>query len=413
MTVRLRASFRDLSNQVIARGANFILTFMAFALVSISFGAGFRADFGYWWSIGLMAGGVSLGGVASALVRAAAIGNLTQQRMRQLLRLSVAGLVAGLCIVALVAVLGGSTGKSVGVVLIVCLFGYAVQLQASMLALVRIHGTVSENIRSAFAAVSVTGLGGAMLLGVASDVRAAFAVLLVAYVLGACAIALVSGDALGSLYRQASTASRSGKSFIGSVAAFTSITAFSYVTVNIDFTIFRLFQSTLSFGQLSEAKVFFERFIVPILGIYASAVSMNVFRAQPDGPHRGSLVLANPLRYVGMSIGVVVAISVAYIGYERVLSPDGQGISVSWVAIASFGYLVFSLNGIMFDLLATRRHVVAVIAQVVSFLLFAATVQGFAITNYGIKGWAVGWLLVNLCIALVLGRQFVAAGAIR
>jgi hypothetical protein len=52
-----------------------------------------------------------------------------------------------------------------------------------------------------------------------------------------------------------------------------------------------------------------------------------------------------------------------------------------------------------------RRSLVAVVTHVAAFLLFGGALQSVAIRGFGVPGWALGWLVFNTVVAVVLARE--------
>jgi hypothetical protein len=101
----------------------------------------------------------------------------------------------------------------------------------------------------------------------------------------------------------------------------------------------------------------------------------------------------------------IAALALGCTFFASTIRGDARTIGFCWAACASGGYLLFAVNGILFDLLVVRRRLVAVIVHVAAFLALGCAVQALAIMHLGVPGWAIGWLLFNAMVLAVLARE--------
>ena len=89
----------DFLNISIGKIANFLTTASIFYLVSGRTGSNEFSLFGYWWSIGIMIGGILLGGIASAAVREIAVARTFNLVLTFVVKTLTATIIAIACII--------------------------------------------------------------------------------------------------------------------------------------------------------------------------------------------------------------------------------------------------------------------------------------------------------------------------
>jgi len=196
------------------------------------------------------------------------------------------------------------------------------------------------------------------------------------------------------------------RGYLSSATSFVAINIFSYAVVNVDFTLFRLVGSQEDFSTMAGAKIFFERFALPVLLVIAGAVSMRVLRHkhEPGGGAARLILRFSPLFFCAMTAVVLVLVSTYWI-LSSLVWDAAATVPLLWVICAAIGYLLFAVNAVLFDLLVVRKSVAIVVRHVVLFMLAHAMLQATAISGLGVPGWAGGWLLFNLLVMLLLARE--------
>lgn len=410
MSIPLQARFVDLVNLIIAKGSNFVLTMLLFAIVARGMDTHAFGEFGYWWSMALMMGGVLLGGLASAMVRGVAMHGslhylLAPMRHAAFALLALAAVFVTLMMafpdqISLVMLLG-----------VLVLFGIAVQTQTVVLTLLRALEATRVNALASAGIVVVVPL---VLMALLGDIRAMislFSALAVAFVIGTVVALVIGRGQLGHLFIHDGRTRPGLAGFFTNASAFTAVNVFTYVIVNLDFTLFRQIGSPDDFAVIATAKVFFERFVLPALLVFGGAVSMRVLRH----PHAGGSSVArlqlrtSPAFFGGMLVAIML-LAALYEGFAKLIRGDTQTIGLVWAACAAAGYLVFTINSILFDVLVVQRNLKVVIVRVTSFLVLGGAVQVLAISRFGVPGWAFGWLFFNLMVLFVLARDGLDTG---
>ena len=407
MSIPLHARLVDLANLVIAKGSNFLLTLLLFALLSRGMDSPAFGEFGYWWSIALMIGGVLLGGLSSALVRVAAVHGSLRHLAVPLRRASVALLGLALLVTLALAILAPPEHADLALLLAaVALFGLAVQGQTAVLALLRAAEATRANAIASVLIVLLVPLALHLTLGSERALPWVFFLLAVAFAVGTLVALVCARRRLGHLLAPPAGAVPDVAGFLGNASSFTAVNVFSYAVVNVDFTLFRLIGTPADFALMATGKVFFERFVVPALMVFAGAVSLRVLRHPrvPGGVAARIEADVGP-RTLGAMLALIGLLALAYWVFAHAVRGDATSIALPWVASAAAGYLLFALNGILFDVLVVRRSLTAVVAHVGVFLLLACAIQAVAIRSFGVPGWAIGWLLFNAAVLMVLARE--------
>jgi hypothetical protein len=142
--------------------------------------------------------------------------------------------------------------------------------------------------------------------------------------------------------------------------------------------------------------------------VFAGAVSLMVLRHRAnDLPTATRIEATLNTRVLGVALVLISALLPAYWVFAHVIRGDARTIPLGLVACAAAGYLLYTVNGILLDLLVVRRSMLAVIAHVVALLLLGCAIPAMAIPSFGIAGWALGWLVFNVVVMLVLSRDAV------
>lgn len=405
MGIPLEARLVDVINLIIAKGANFLLTASIFALASRNMDSHGFGEFGYWWSIAIMIGGVLLGGLSSALVRTAAVHGSLGHLAAPLRFVGFGLLLLVLAWWTLLLVMPTHT-ELILLLAAIAVFGLALQTQTAVLALLRAAEATRANIIASLLIVLLIPLVVYLLLDLSSNLVWVFYSLAFAFVIGTFASIVSSRRQLRHLFVFSRTSGATVATFLANTFSFTAINFFAYVVVNVDFTLFRIIGTADEFAVMATGKVFFERFALPFLLVFAGAVSLRVLR-QPHsvgGPQAWIKVGAGYVVWVS-AFGTVLMLALAYWTFAIIIRGDSRSIPLPWVLCASFGYVLYAFNGILLDILVVRRKLAAVVAHMAVFILLGSVLQAIAIANFGLLGWALGWLLFNLLVTVILARD--------
>lgn len=407
MGIPFSARLVDLVNLVIAKGGNFLLAILVFWVMSRSMSEKSFSEFGYWWSIALMVGGVLFGGVSATLIRLVAIHGSLLSHVRSLLTsMAIGFLLLGVLGIIVVISLGYDL-DAMYLLLAVGGFGVAMQLQAMLLSLLRAACATAATMRASAAWVISVPL---CLWGFSSqetDLSKIFLWMALSMAIGFGIAIWVSGPSLWRLFSTQPSSVGAQGGGIRNTTSFVAINFFSFAFVNIDFTLFREIGSASEYPVMAEVKIFFERFALPLMLVFSGAVSMRVLR-QPcpgSGGHSGINISIRRDFYSGLTlIGLIVGLAVAY----QVLAPGVTQREVALTPVLSgivaAGYVFYMFNGVLWDVLVLRQSTRGILWRTSGLLIGYALLQYFSIRNYGVSGWAIGWFLANLVVTLVLLR---------
>lgn len=407
MKIRIQAQFVDIVNLIVAKGANFFLTVILFALISRGMDEHTFGEFGYWWSMALMFGGMLIGGVSLALVRVVAVSGTLSHLLAPLFRptmILLSSIIASFVLLGLIQPVGSNYAMMFGAL---ALFGIAVQGQTVVLSLLRaIEATRANSLATIVIVVLIPLSMLAMLDEAPRNLTQLFGKLAVAFTLSTAVVLLITRREIGEIFFQSRSKALGLRDFYANASAFTVVNVFNYAMVNMDFTLFRQIGTEIDFATMATAKVFFERFALPALLVFAGAVSMQVFRHHDgvDGKATRLEVRLAPISLFGMLV-VVVGMAVCYKFFAGNIRGNSETISFGWAICSAAGYLFFAANGILFDVLVFRRRPIFVMLHMAVFLAFGCAVQAVSISLFGVPGWAVGWLLFNLTVHVILLRE--------
>lgn len=410
MNIRMQAQFVDIVNLIVAKGANFFITVILFALISRGMDARAFGEFGYWWSMALMIGGMLIGGFSLALVRVVAVSGTLSHLLAPLFRptmILLFSIIASFLLLALIQPVGSNYAMLFGAL---ALFGIAVQGQTVVLSLLRAIEATRANSHATAVIVVLMPLSMLAMLAMLDEapptLTQLFGKLAVAFTLSTAAVLLITRREIGEIFFQSGGKDLGLRDFYANASAFTVVNVFNYAMVNMDFTLFRQIGTQIDFATMATAKVFFERFALPALLVFAGAVSMQVLRHPHgvDGNATRLQVRLTPNLLFGMLV-VVVGMAVCYEFFAGYIRGDSETISFGWAICSAAGYLFFAANGILFDVLVFRRRPIFVMLHIAAFLAFGCVIQAVSISLFGVPGWAVGWLLFNLTVHAILLRE--------
>lgn len=405
MSIPLKIGIFDLVNLIVAKGTNFLLTMLLFALVSKGMDSRSFGEFGYWWSVSIMIGGTLVGGLSSALVRVAAV-HSSLRHLSLALRHTVIGLlVLAAAWTAAILVLPEQTGPLL-LFAAIALFGLTVQAQTAILALLRAIEATRANFIVSLLTLLLVPSTLYVLLGVERELPKIFYALACSFGLSTIAAMISARRPLAQLLAGRKGTPPSVMGFLNNASSFTAVSLFSYAIVNIDFTLFRIIGTPTDFATMATGKIFFERFIVPALMIFSGVVSLRVLRHPNEigSPQVRLDVHIGILSWIG-ALAMVALLTIAYWVFAHLMRGDEHTIPLLWVACASAGYLLYAFNGILLDVLVIQRPLATVLAYMTGLMLLGGVVQALAIKHLGLPGWAIGWLVLNFIVTAVLARN--------
>lgn len=407
MSMTFHGRWIDLANLFIAKGANFILTSVLFYLMSRGMSTHEFAEFGYWWSMALMLGGMLCGGVASASIRALAVHGSLAHLRPVLIR------VAGFLVLLVGMALGMSTlfeayAKAVRLGVVLTLFGISIQVLTWIFSLMRAMEKTRTNVLASIISIGLIPILTLLVVSSGHDVTHVFGALASAFFATTLVLIVVFRESLAALWKHADLYTGDGHVFFSNVMLFTLINVFSYVTVNVDFTMFRWLAVDKEFQLFANSKIYFERFILPLMLVFSGAVSLKVLRHSDAHEGRGvRMVLGRWTYMLGAVLTVVLLVILGYYVFFRVGRHESETLELIWVGLATLGYVFYAANGILFDVLLVQSRMASVLRHVMAFLILALVIQWLAIAWFSVAGWAVGWFCFNFLVLVFLARQTV------
>jgi hypothetical protein len=406
MSIPLRAQGIDLFTLIVGKGSNFLLTVILFAIASHGMDAIAFSAFGYWWSIGIMVGGVFLGGMSSAAVRSAVISSSLRSAVRISTWLIAAMLLTGLFLAFLAAQRGEAILDQVLLVGSVSAFGICVMLQGVVFGLLRaFKASRSNTIASAVVVLLVPGLTW-LISGSHPGLLRLFGAMAAAFAICTALCIVIGWSTLRPLIQRVPLEDYDDRQIVRDVVAFSAINFFSYAAVNIDFTLIKWIGTQDEFVLLASGKVYFERFVLPALMVFAGAISMNVLRYEHQrhisAPRIGVIFRVS---FVTLAFLMVALIATGYFVFSKLIRDDLYQLAWLSAIAASSGYLLFAFNAVLFDVLVLRLSIRAVMIHVLVFVLIGGAIQWLAFFTFRVQGWALGWLAFNSLVTVTLAFQ--------
>lgn len=397
----MKINLSDVLNLIVSKGGNFTLTTFVFFVAGRGMSADDFSEFGYWWSIAIMFGGLLFGGVAIALVRIFIKSGTLLHIVAPFVQFLTLAFSIILC-VALLWVYFSSNLNSLLLFLVLIFFGILVQIQTVIFTFLRVLNASRVNGLSTIGGVLIISAIMLILMDVSHDIIFIFSALCGAYFAGIVLVTLIARKELNSIFLQNNSVSLNFKGFIAGASAFTVINAFSYIVVNIDFTIsHQILKESVHFTNIGTAKIYYERFLLPLLLIIAGAASMRLLRDQSNS----SVFTINWRRLpliLGVGVLVMLLMVAGYAVFIWIIRGECSAIDLYMATFASLGYLLMAVNGVFLDMLALRFNLRTVAVYTFSFIIVGACVQLFAISYFNAIGWSVGWLIFNILVHLSL-----------
>jgi hypothetical protein len=389
----------DVLNILVGKLSNSIVTASVFAFVSKNFGAGLFNSFGYWWSIGIMVGGVLLGGVGSATVRAVSVSRSLTPIFGFARHILVLNLFIAALLVATFLLFFPNEMARLRFSLAILGFGLSVLIQNVIFGLLRAIKDSRNNLVSSIFVIFQIPFTAWMLSGSHPSLTELFFSLAVAFFISAIVSILIAWRSVCLVVSANNPRVCSQRGFILDVISFTAINLFSYVAVNVDFTLIKVLSTAAEFSMLANGKIYFERFVLPVLMVIAGAISLRILRYDkrlPDGD--GPLEFKNIYYCASIFFAVVVFVTIGYWIFNITIGSVDSRINLHWVAAASVGYILFAVNAVLFDLLAVHSTTRAVFIHAIVFMAVGAIIQLGMFHFFRMPGWATGWMVFNVII---------------
>jgi hypothetical protein len=403
MTIPLRARKIDLLNLVVSKTSNFSITLIIFAVVTHGMDAKNFGLFGYWWSIGLMVGGVLLGGLSSSAVRSLMVSGTLGPSLRIGVMLIMAALVLFLGIASVAYVFDILKFEQLWLAGAVGLFGISVMFQAIFFGLLRALEASRVNLITSVVVVLITPSICWFLIDKNTELPRLFGVLATAFAIGTVVSIVIAWSKFRDLCRFGSADVSGSRLVFRDTVAFTSLNIFTYLVLNIDFTLIKLLGTPDEFAVLASGKVYFERFLLPALFVYAGAISLRVLRQinhPADSPAR--IEFKNSGFFIVGTIFLVAGVATGYWVFSALIRNDAYQLTWATAITATAGYLLYAFNAVLLDVLVLRAPTRVVLTYVLAFILLCFAVQWLAFMAFQVPGWGVGWFIFNALVTAAL-----------
>lgn len=389
------ARFIDILNILVNKGTTFCLTLSIFTLISSKLTVERFAEFGYWWSMAIMLGGVTLGGLSSALIREVAILKSLQHLSNTLRVFSVTLIITTLILIIFtIATPQGDAASSL--FLVASLFGIAIQLQTAVFSLLRASDATVTNAIASLAVLVLVPVIMVLWIDAESGTVHTLTGATIAFAISSVISIAIGHRVMRPLWASTVTPTEGNSEFLRNVIAFTVVNFFSYIALNIDFIIFKTIGDPIDFITIATSKIYFERFLLPVLLVFSSAVSLGILRKSNQlNAIAGKAEVTIDLKFIVIVLGAATLLSVSYYLLSSVFYKKTSTLEISWLVALSLGYIFYTANGILFDLLVLRRSLAHVAKYIFYMLVFASLIQSVAISFYGVRGWAYCWLSFN------------------
>jgi hypothetical protein len=395
-------------NVAASRAASIVTILVVMILLSKSLSNAEYVDFGFWWGMAIMVGGLLLGGVSAALARHTALeqslpgvlGTVTARVGVPVLLLVFSAVL--LAVPAWWGPLKHARPLMAGVAL---LLGMLIQANAALAGFARVLAMRRELLVLGLVQAVLVPTG--LMLGLMTSRQGPDALSALLGIAIGNATALAASLALMGLLSAGRGYTASLSSILRSagrnLVAFTIINCFAYTILNGDFLILRKVGGAATLEQIGPVKIFFERFVLPVWLVIATASSLQVFRmpaadlgtsSQPGAPRGVARVFAVVTAAAIISAG-------CFLGYEALMArgPSRE----SWVScVAAVGYVANAFAATLLDIFVLATSLPRAAVGLGILLACFGAGQSLLVMHSGSSGWAVGWVLWNSLLVLVL-----------
>jgi hypothetical protein len=289
---------------------------------------------------------------------------------------------------------------------VVSAFGIGVMLQSLVFGLLRaLEASLSNTIASSLVVFLVPTLTW-LLSGPNPDLTRLFGALTAAFSISTAICIAIAWPSFRYLLNRDSLDVSDNRRILRDALAFTAINIFSYAAVNVDFTLIKRLGTEDEFVLLANAKVYFERFVLPALMVFAGAISLRVLRHPQQDPAGVARIHARfSVPFASLTFLVVAAIAIGYWVFLELFRHELH--QLTWLSAieASIGYLLFAFNAVLLDVLVLRVRIRAVLLHVFAFVVLGGAVQWIAFVTFRVAGWSLGWLAFNLVVTAFLALE--------
>ena len=400
----------DIINLVIVKASSFALIGLIFVIVNRNVDSSVFVDFGYYWGIALMFGGILVGGLSSTMIRLVAVpGAWRHLVQKQRLSLVVVGLVLFSAINALFQNLFGQS--TISLYLTLLSFGLIFQCQIAVMTIVRAMQKQRVLLLCSVSNLVVVSFCIFYSINERETLQNVFSHILLSYSIGFMLIFTLSLKTFRDFGKSSSAPSLKFKDFWHSYLSFTSINIFSYLFVVMDFYLLKEFLSEDEFVSAGYTKIYFDRFVVPVLTVLAGAASINLLRSLGGslvGNRDMTVALVTNKKRILLFLSILAMVAGGY--YIFVIFMRGSVLTqnIFVVLCILLAYTIYAFNAVLLDILALKHGSKVVFQWVLVFLLIAILIYSFLINLFQFDGWIVGCLVLNTAFCYGLFNKCLA-----
>ena len=388
----------DFFNLLVVKSSNFILVATIFFIVRQHLDSSLFIEFGFYWGTGLLVGALLFGGFGSTLVRFVSlyggIGAIGGDRtISKLLTAVLVFIAASLYIVG-----KGLDNKIISLLMVVSL-GMVIQLHLVIMSLFRaVRATRELLFGGALMAVVIPSIF-IYLTNSIDTIETIFRNLTISYL-----ISLIILMALLAYIARHDEKDRSenifqSKGFKEGYLSFTMVTVFSNLIILVDFYFLREMLSSEDLAKAGVAKIYFDRFVLPLLSVMTGAISLNILRSKTESIARNAGFTTNfglDRKRVLAVIPVLLFIFIGYYVFIFVGPSNAVSLSYLQASCVILGYVVYSFNSIFLDILVIKFASSTLFLILSSYLIVSSLVYYFAISTFSLKGWVSALIILNL-----------------
>lgn len=392
----------DIVNLFISRGANFILMLALFGALRSTGDISLVAQFGFYWGLSLALGGLLFSGTFAAMIRVLAVRNSLRLLAKYIPYIG--GAAVAIFALSGVLYLAMPTWQA-GLYLIglICGTGILLQTYLGIVVILRVLENTKWNFIVALGSVLIMApimyysVSGATTIN--SAFERIFCVLLVANIL----FYILTYRVIGPAITQPDQDTPLAQSFMHIVLSFACLNIWGYCFLLVDYTALNWAWSVENFEQVSLIKIYFERFVIPLLYTVSGAVTIRILRHGSDGEDTIKKATLRLTPQIGAILGIfVVGLSLIFWVVYRPLFPSISTQS-SWVIpVLAMAYLLYVLNAVLLDLTVVRKNLRYTAACVAGLLLMTCTLIITISLFESITLWAVGFLTANAVSSYIL-----------
>lgn len=406
--ISLSLKWGDLVNTVIVKGCNFLLVFLIFLIARTGLDSNIFIDFGFYWSVSLLIGGILLGGASSAFVRFIGVSGSFKSFFNEVsVRLSLMLLFISVLLSLLVS--RGSVLSGYSLYFQLFAFGLIMQMQMAVITLMRALNSMLEvTVTSSIMLVVSPLFFFIMFDEVKGDLSDIFSTLVTSFIFSFFLIIGVCYKQINKLYQadhEKHIQSLTVSQFLAAYYSFTAINIFSYSFTTMDFYILREIKIEGLLEIAGTAKIYFDRFVTPTLSVFAATMSIGILRTKSKyvvGNRDIEIDIKPSLFSMTKFIALGLVCAAGYFLFVSLGNGVSTPLNIGAALVITSGYIIYVINSVLFDVMVLKHNARFLIISVTIFLICAFPINYFSIRLFGLAGWVFYWPLMNLVVLLFL-----------